>query len=39
MKATLKDVVLGTPAGKKAMKKALKKSCKDQAKVLKGGKK
>lgn len=38
MKATLKDVVLGTPAGKKAMAKALKKSCKDQAKVLKGAK-
>lgn len=34
MKATLKDVVLGTPAGNKAVKKALKKSCKDQLKLL-----
>lgn len=38
MKATLKDVVLGTPAGKKALKKALKKSCKDQVKLLKRSK-
>lgn len=34
MKATLKDVVLGTPLGNKAVKKALKKSCKDQLKLL-----
>ena len=34
MKATLKDVVLGTTAGNKAVKKALKKSCKDQVKLL-----
>lgn len=34
MKATLKDVVLGTPAGKKAMEEALKKSCEDQVKLL-----
>lgn len=34
MKTTLKDVVLGTPAGNKAVKKALKKSCKDQLKLL-----
>lgn len=34
-KATLKDVVLGTPAGKKAMEEALKKSCEDQVKLLK----
>ena len=32
--ATLKDVVLGTPAGNKAVKKALKKSCEDQVKLL-----
>ena len=32
--ATLKDVVIGTPAGNKAVKKALKKSCKDQLKFL-----
>ena len=35
MKATLKDVVLGTPAGIKAMEYALKKSCEDQVKLLK----
>lgn len=34
MKATLKDVVLGTPAGNKAVEEALKKSCKDQVKLL-----
>jgi hypothetical protein len=34
MKATLKDVVLGTPAGIKAMEVALKKSCEDQVKLL-----
>lgn len=34
MKATLKDVILGTPAGNKAVKKAMKKSCKDQLKLL-----
>lgn len=34
MKATLKDVVLGTPAGIKAMEEALNKSCEDQAKLL-----
>lgn len=34
MKATFKDVVLGTPAGKKVLKKAIKKSCKDQVKLL-----
>jgi hypothetical protein len=34
MKATLKDVVLGTPAGIKAMEEALKKSCEDQVKLL-----
>lgn len=39
MKATLKDVVLGTPAGKKAMEKALKKSCEDQVKLLERAKK
>jgi len=35
MKATLKDVVLGTPAGVKAMEEALKQSCEDQVKLLK----
>lgn len=35
MKATLKDVVFGTPAGTKAVKEAIKKSCEDQAKLLK----
>ena len=35
MKATLRDVVLGTPAGKKAMKVALRKSCEEQVKLLK----
>lgn len=39
MTATLKDVVLGTPAGNKAVKKALKDSCKDQLKLLKESKK
>lgn len=34
MTATLKDVVLGTPAGNKAVEEALKKSCKDQVKLL-----
>lgn len=34
MKATLKDVVLGTPAGNKAVKEALGKSCEDQVKLL-----
>lgn len=34
MKATLKDVVLGTPAGNKAAEEALKKSCKDQLELL-----
>jgi hypothetical protein len=34
MKATLKDVVFGTPTGKKAMEVALKKSCDDQVKLL-----
>ena len=34
MKATLKDVVLGTPAGNKAVAEALKKSCKDQVRLL-----
>lgn len=34
MKATLKDVVLGTPAGNKAVEEALKKSCEDQVKLL-----
>lgn len=34
MRTTLKDVVLGTPAGKKAMEEALKKSCEDQVKLL-----
>jgi hypothetical protein len=34
MKSTLKDVVLGTPAGNKAMEEALKKSCEDQVKLL-----
>lgn len=34
MKATLKDVVLGTPAGDKAMEEALRKSCEDQVKLL-----
>ena len=34
MKATLKDVVLGTPAGNKAVDEALKKSCEDQVKLL-----
>lgn len=34
MKPTLKDVVLGTPAGQKAMEEALKKSCEDQVKLL-----
>lgn len=34
MKTTLKDVVFGTPAGKKAMEEALKKSCEDQVKLL-----
>lgn len=38
MKATLKDVVLGTPAGNKAMEEALKKSCEDQLKLLKEAK-
>lgn len=31
---TLKDVVLGTPAGNKAVEEALKKSCEDQVKLL-----
>ena len=35
MKTTLKDVVLGTPAGTKTMEEAIKKSCEDQAKLLK----
>ena len=35
MKATLKDVVLGTPAGNKAVEEALEKSCEDQVKLLK----
>ena len=35
MTATLKDIVLGTPAGNKAVKEALKKSCEDQVKLLK----
>jgi hypothetical protein len=34
MKATLKDIVLGTPAGKRAVEEALKKSCEDQVKLL-----
>lgn len=34
MKATLKDVVFGTPAGNKAVEEALKKSCEDQVKLL-----
>lgn len=34
MKATLKDVVLGTTAGNKAVDEALKKSCEDQVKLL-----
>lgn len=34
MKATLRDVVLGTPAGNKAMEEAMKKSCEDQLKLL-----
>ncbi len=34
MKVTLKDVVLGTPAGIKAEEEALKKSCEDQVKLL-----
>lgn len=34
MRTTLKDVVLGTPAGKNAMEEALKKSCEDQVKLL-----
>ena len=34
MKATLKDVVLSTPAGNKAVDEALKKSCEDQVKLL-----
>lgn len=34
MTATLKDVVLGTPAGNKAVEEALKKSCEDQVKLL-----
>ena len=39
MKATLKDVVLGTPAGNKAVKKALKKIVRRPSKVIKEGKK
>lgn len=35
MKTTLKDVILGTPAGIKAVEKAIKKSCEDQVKLLK----
>ena len=35
MKATLKDVVFGTPAGNKAVEEALEKSCEDQVKLLK----
>ena len=31
---TLKDIVLGTPAGNKAVEEALKKSCEDQLKLL-----
>lgn len=38
MKATLKDVVLGTPAGDKAVEEAIKKSCGDQVKLLKAAK-
>lgn len=38
MTATLKDVVLGTPAGIKAVEYALKKSCEDQVKLLKKAK-
>ena len=38
MKATLKDVVLGTPIGKKAVEEALKKSCEDQVKLLRKAK-
>lgn len=38
MNITLKDVVLGTPAGTKAVEEAIKKSCEDQAKLLKEGK-
>lgn len=34
MTITLKDVVLGTPAGNKAVEEALKKSCEDQVKLL-----
>lgn len=34
MTTTIKDVVLGTPAGQKAMEEALKKSCEDQVKLL-----
>lgn len=34
MRTTLKDVVLGTPAGIKAEEEALKKSCEDQVKLL-----
>ena len=36
--ATLKDAVLGTPAGIKAVEEALKKSCEDQVKLLKKAK-
>ena len=34
MMATLKDVLLGTPAGNKVMEEAIKKSCEDQLKLL-----